>query len=429
VIVMSTNRGSALSKSLPAVAISLFLLMSTFQSPVAAAETVPFADEFSSPARPGEPVRVLENYEKLSNDLFLHEPDLWGGAYVDGTVLVVKAVGRSVSAARSILQSVGITQGISVVPGTRSIRQLDELANSALEAAVSEVVQVGPQYSTSKVVIGMTKDNPNYRSFLASLNRDAFAVFRSAPARQTSRYFDTSPFYGGARIRLSSTSSTAAVSCSSGFSWNAPNSTAQMMVTAGHCYASTSSLYPLVSRYTTSGWTQIGNVVWSSAGAGGTVAGRNGDLSVYSLTSGLTSTNRVYVGTYDTTASRQVVGSVSLPEGWKGTSVYTSGAGPAGGNGSGEVLLDWISLVNQTINYSNGQTYTKLSVGENASTCVGSGDSGGAVYQVSGSSNALAVGIISGSNNHGILFTNCRSYFTPIGILVSDYGGSLKTTP
>ena len=82
---------------------------------------VPLANELGAPNRLGQPVDVSENYDKLSNSLFKREPELWGGAYVDGAVLVVKTVGRSVEEARWVLKSIGIKRGIAVVPASRSI--------------------------------------------------------------------------------------------------------------------------------------------------------------------------------------------------------------------------------------------------------------------------------------------------------------------
>jgi len=201
------------------------------------------------------------------------------------------------------------------------------------------------------------------------------------------------------------------------------------MISAGHCYTELGNSYSTLNSVTSSGaWNPIGSVVWSSVGTSGTITGRHGDLSISIMSGSNATQGYVYVGTYDTSNSRHVIGRVSLPEGWKGSNVYPSGAGPAVGNGTGQVLLDWISLVNQTVTYSNSnQTITNLSFGENASTCVGSGDSGGAVYQENGTSDAYAVGIISGTNNQGGLFTNCRNYFTPIGYVATDWGGSIKT--
>jgi hypothetical protein len=164
----------------------------------------------------------------------------------------------------------------------------------------------------------------------------------------------------------------------------------------------------------------------------GTMSSRHGDLAVYALSGTNGSSNRIYVGTNNTSTSRAIIGSTVLPEGWQGSGVYTSGTGASQGNGTGEVNLDWISLVNQTVTYTNtnpSQVVKNLTVGENATTCTGHGDSGGAVYQQSGSSNAYAMGIISGNNGQGIGPTNCRNCFTPIGYVASDFGGSLKTSP
>jgi hypothetical protein len=121
-----------------------------------------------------------------------------------------------------------------------------------------------------------------------------------------------------------------------------------------------------------------------------------------------------------------------LPEGWTGTTLFTSGTGCSQGNGTGEVNLDWISLVNQTEVYTNftpNQVFNKLTVGENQSTCIGHGDSGGAVYLQRANGTAYAIGVISGTNNRGGGWTNCRSFYTPIGLVTQDFGGSLKVAP
>jgi hypothetical protein len=70
---------------------------------------------------------------------------------------------------------------------------------------------------------------------------------------------------------------------------------------------------------------------------------------------------------------------------------------------------------------------SNVDVGENDSQCVGGGDSGGAVYQTSGSDNAYGIGIISGDNGQGWGPTNCRNYYTPLHLVASDLGGAIKT--
>jgi len=398
----------------------------------AAPAMAPFSTAPSSPAKPGDPPNVAQNYAILLEKFFGPHPDLWGGSFVDGQTLVVTTVGYSVDQAVALLADAGVTQGIHVVAGKRSITDLEKLTEQAASIYAGNIVSVGPQYATSTVAVGVLDDDMNQRTALAAVDPSAFTVYQAAPASSTSRYWDTSPFYGGAQLVLTGSGSGGTV-CSSGFAWNAPAGSTKYFVTAGHCYEENNGTRATVNRVSTSNaWIPIGSISWSSMNNTGTMSSRHGDLAVYALSGTNGSSNRIYVGTNNTSTSRAIIGSTVLPEGWQGSGVYTSGTGASQGNGTGEVNLDWISLVNQTVTYTNtspSQVVKNLTVGENATTCTGHGDSGGAVYQQSGSSNAYAMGIISGNNGQGIGPTNCRNYFTPIGYVASDFGGSLKTSP
>ncbi|MDZ7578766.1 MAG: hypothetical protein U0904_11420 [Candidatus Nanopelagicales bacterium] len=172
---------------------------------------------------------------------------------------------------------------------------------------------------------------------------------------------------------------------------------------------------------------QIGKVFWSSAGPTGTTADRHGDVAVWKATGKLKTVGRIYTGTGNATAKSAVKDRTSLPEGWKGPNLYTSGAGPFYGNGSGQINPDWISLVNQTIYYSAiKMTVANLTVAEHSSACVGKGDSGGAFYLTRPSGGVRAVGVISGTNNQGPGPLNCRNYYTPLEYVASDFGGAVK---
>jgi len=50
----------------------------------------------------------------------------------------------------------------------------------------------------------------------------------------------------------------------------------------------------------------------------------------------------------------------------------------------------------------------------------------GAVYLANSDGSATAVGVISGSNDQGVAWTNCRNYFTPISYVASDWGGAIR---
>lgn len=73
------------------------------------------------------------------------------------------------------------------------------------------------------------------------------------------------------------------------------------------------------------------------------------------------------------------------------------------------------------MNYPSA-TYTGLTVAEDPSECTSDGDSGGSVYRDQGDFEALAVGIISGSNNGGFGLSNCRTYYSPLNGLWFDAG-------
>lgn len=134
--------------------------------------------------------------------------------------------------------------------------------------------------------------------------------------------------------------------------------------------------------------------------------------------------NKVFIGNGDTTSTRNVTGTKELPQGYSTAYLRTSGAsGKYAGNSSlGEISPDWISLVDQIVYFGNtGLTIEGLTVAEDASECVSPGDSGGAVYLQSGTGNAIAVGVISGTNGQGAGPANCRNYYSPMSSFYVNY--------
>ena len=390
-----------------------------------------------SGAKAGSPEGVLVNYPILQKVFFEPEPERWGGAFVDGDVLVVLAHSQSVDEAARKLNMAGVRGAVEVRPAVRSISELELLAERALAFGSAALVSVGPMYSRGVIVVGMSRDDLAFRSYLAGLAPGAFEAYLTAPAHRTSRFFDTSPFSGGGQILLKTAGASGGAPCSSGFAWNDPSGDDEFIVTASHCYASGGLWRGQVHRVTsTNTWLQIGTVTWSSGNSSGTVTGKRGDVAAFRLLPGLRGSNRVFVGACNTLTRRDVVGWTSLPEGWKGSNLWSSGSGCAQTtngqpNGTGEVMLDWVSLVNQTVVYTDvvpSQTFKNLSVGENESVCFRDGDSGGSVYLRLLGGTAAAVGIVSGTNNSGGLFTNCRNYFTPVGVVVADFGGTPRTS-
>jgi hypothetical protein len=410
-------------------------LTCTLFASLAQAEASPeviIEDALTSPARPGDPEDAALNFTLIQDNLFSKQPNDWGGAYVDGEELVVKSISYDEDTAMRLLAEVGVTHGVQVVRADRSIADLQSLSREVWKLAGDTVVAVGPQYSTSTVVVAVLEPSATDETFrdpadLAAIRRigNGAVKFYAQQGRPqaASRYTDASPFMGGARIFFGSSRV-----CSSGFAWNAPGA-GRFMLSAGHCYTSSSGTFGAVKRKDANGQLNaIGSVTYSSVASYGTVAGRHGDFAVYKLSGDKDNLGKIFVGPYDTKSSRVIKGRLSLPENWQGSNVYTSGAGGSLGNGDGQIQIQWVSLINQTVYYSNsGQTMSNVDVGENDSQCVGGGDSGGAVYQTSGSDNAYGIGIISGDNGQGWGPTNCRNYYTPLHLVASDLGGAIKT--
>jgi hypothetical protein len=404
---------------------------------------LPTIDQLGLPSGDGTQ-EIAESYTIIEAKLLIPHPDEWGGAYVDGDYLVVNTVTRSTRDATKLLEALNLSAPIRVEAVPFSMAELADVTDALAgdPALAGSYASIGPDYSHSRVVVGLlTGDDardPGATPQLGSLaitetgdSRGAvpIATYDGGTPQSTSRYFDSSPFYGGDNLHFSGNGGNG---CSGAFTW--ANGSTKYLVSASHCArtatVSRNSVYKVdvsnTSTITDDTYTRIGTVVWTSGGLNGTVSGRHGDLSVIKLNSGLGVSARVFVGTYNTITTRTVIGSQSLPQGLKPTTLRSSGAGPYYGNGDGEIAPTWISLVNQTVTYNNnGQTYKNLTVAEDSANCFEPGDSGGAVYMQSGSSNAYAVGVISGDNGQGAGPTNCRNYYTPIGYVTGDFGGNL----
>ncbi|MDP4013702.1 MAG: hypothetical protein U0990_10700 [Candidatus Nanopelagicales bacterium] len=363
----------------------------------------------------------------MQDKLFIPHPEEWGGAYVDGDTLVVNTVRRSPVRAAKVLRKIGVTRGVTIRKVDVSMAQHDTVTADVMSDPLlrGSVVAAGPEYRNSQVVVGV-RDG-------VSLTRAAKARLKTIAARSgvptttynhrgdpvlTNRYWDTSPYNGGDNVNFGPGGG-----CSNAFAWKG----GQYMVSAAHCYTRSGLRVFRYKTGTKSVGKQIGKVLWSSANASGTTADRHGDVVVWKATGGLKTVGRIYTGTGNATAKSAVKDRTSLPEGWKGPNLYTSGAGPFYGNGSGQINPDWISLVNQTIYFRDTKaTVANLTVAEHSSACIGKGDSGGAFYLTRPSGGVRAVGVISGTNNGGGSWTNCRNYYTPLEYVASDFGGAVK---
>ncbi|WP_392749771.1 Ig-like domain-containing protein [Streptomyces sp. LN590] len=238
---------------------------------------------------------------------------------------------------------------------------------------------------------------------------------------QANRQYDTSPYYGGARIHSDITTSKA-VWCTAGFSWKYDGK--WYMVTAGHCTSGNGAIT------NPSGTDYIGPVVrdnWKNGYGSVKLSGQSyysGDLSLYRVNPDSSATPRIYKGGKTSTSSRPVHGY------WKrwaqsGDKVCT------GGMMTGEVCGWKVTDTQATVHYSSGTTAKNMVIAKKTSgSCTISGDSGGPVYTVDSSGRAFAKGILSGgggggSDNSGGLLDPCYLIFTDIGLANSAFPGTV----
>lgn len=238
---------------------------------------------------------------------------------------------------------------------------------------------------------------------------------------QANRQYDTSPYYGGARIHSDLTTSKA-VWCTAGFSWKYDSK--WYMVTAGHCTSGNGAIS------NPSGTDYIGPVVRDNCRNGyGSVklSGQSyysGDLSLFRVNSGSSATPRIYKGGNTSGSSRSVHGY------WKrwaqsGDQVCT------GGMQTGEMCGWKVTDTQATIHYSSGTTAKNMVVAKKTSgSCSIPGDSGAPVYTVDNKGHAIAKGTLSGGGRGGGdkssgFLDPCYLYFTDIGLANSAFPGTI----
>lgn len=378
-------------------------------------------------SNPGNPDQAIENYTKLEAEFDRH-PDRWGGAFVDGDSLVVRYFGVSEAQARKTLESINVRVGIRLEKGQASYGQLIDStlrANRDLKSSGAGFATIGPDWAAGEVAVEADRNDPRVASVLGKLNAPKnvkFAVRQSVAAKglPKSRYYDTVRYFGGSAVKMSNGSSSN--TCSIGLQLVGSDGYAYAL-TAGHCYQPVSSggsslgTRPTLGRLTNSSGSSvtIGSIWGTSTTSFGNVSGRVGDTAVYRLSGGR-DVNRgtVYVGTGNTTIQRNVGSLISVPVGWTGSNVYTSGASgyPSATSALGQISPTWVSLDNQCTNYANGQNFCGITIIEDVSECVSGGDSGGLIYR-DRFPYVDPIGIISGSNGQGPGPTNCRNYYTP----------------
>lgn len=395
----------------------------------AAPEPLAFTSKYRPVNTPGAPERALDNYAIIVKEMEAR-PTLWGGAFVDGSQLVIKFVGQSRGDATSTLARLGVRDAIRLQESTVSLVDLESAVSSiSNDPSVSQVVStVGPDYADSSVALGVESMTPGVESALLRLKKERGIngrAYRDHRGKPTSRYFAAPYYIGSHAIGLMASGGSTYSGCSMGFNLYSSDGYGYA-VTASHCWQPTpnSSLQPVVNRIQSDGsLRRIGAATWSSAHNGVNYPDRFGDLLVYRYDgdaqqpSSSSGTARVYEGPGNVESKSSIITGIrEFPQGYQTQSLRMAGSSGYFNNNStyGYIGPDWISLVNQVVTYTNGLKYNQLTVAEDESECVHGGDSGGPVFLQTGSGTAQAVGIISGTNNQGASFTNCRNYYTPI---------------
>ncbi|WP_392957648.1 DNRLRE domain-containing protein [Streptomyces sp. LN245] len=330
----------------------------------------------------------------------------------------------------------GPTVTEKVVPHTEvvdhSITALESVRDEVLQLSEAELPGVSALHvafvdaADNRVVVETETAAPALITALGErYGTDAVAVHLTpgldTVEPQANRQYDSSPYYGGARIYSEKTGNTASW-CTAGFTWK--YNSKWYMVTAGHCTTGNGAiLNPAQTDY-------IGPVVrdnWKNGYGSVKLSGQNyysGDLSLFRVESGSSATPRIYKGGKTSSSSRSVHGY------WKrwaqsGDQVCT------GGMMTGE-LCGWkVTDTQATVHYTTGSTAKNVVIAKKTSgSCSISGDSGAPVYTVDSNGRAIAKGILSGgggggSDNSGGFLDPCYLMFTDIGLANSAFPGTV----
>lgn len=285
------------------------------------------------------------------------------------------------------------------------------------------IFRTEPDPAANRVVISVERmSDPLLHALAARYGVEAIAI-RIDPDRPslTGRRDDTSPFWGGARIKVEENSY-----CSDGFTWRI-NSTTDGMLTAGHCkpaggYVQTTvSSMGFVSSGTRESWTRgVGTVYMTGQSV------YRGDIALIQVAYGNTASARMYRGDTNSITSSPVRAMWSR-RAQVGDRYCT------GGYRTGEMCGWRVDRVGINIKYNDGEgTGRNLVEGSKQDQCTLKGDSGGPVFTVQSDGGIVAKGLISGGggggdDDFGGAWDRCRNYFTDIWEAYYGFPGVLKT--
>ena len=271
------------------------------------------------------------------------------------------------------------------------------------------ILMTAPDEKANRVVITVSKASPQLFSYLADRYGTEAIALRLEPTTGTSgpnsRLFDTSRFWGGARIYAN----TGGHYCTDSFSWEVGSVSGNAMLTAGHCVGdggavrigdSSSPIAGNVASGTEENWKYgVGTVYFPGQTT------YRGDAGLIRIVSSYGSDPLIYRGARDSISGQHVLsgGHAYTPV---GTIIYVGGqaAGETGPFRVGSQHTDvWYSNTNETVRgVSIGQFYG------NPHPCPIGGDSGGSVFSVV-TGGVKAVGTYS-----GYYVTTCTLVYTEI---------------
>jgi streptogrisin C len=311
---------------------------------------------------------------------------------------------------------------------SRSFAALEQVKHEVIGLTSAEVpdgdaiFETIPDPANNRIIISVDKMSTALFSALAERYGTETISVRFAPdeprGEPQPRDRDTSPFYGGATIRIPSGGT-----CSSGFSWYSGSTS--MMLTAGHCAPSGGSIStPATSMGSvTSGsrenWTNGTGTVYLTG-----QSTYRGDLALIQIASNKSSNGRIYRGGAGSNSSAPV------KEMWSRMAA-TGDQYCTGGYRTGE-LCGWsVTRVRFDHRYSNGEVVRNANRGSKQGQCNLGGDSGGPVYTVRSDGGIAAKGIHSGgggggSDNWGGALDPCFEIFTDIWDAYYAFPGVLR---
>lgn len=277
---------------------------------------------------------------------------------------------------RDVAAQASAESGVSVElrPAAYSLDALVKEARRLMAADPGQVgariTRVGPLPDASGLLVGV--DPASARRGMPTVRSSVRTVVQVAPAFRAmigDRQNDSSPWYGGSRIRRGS------AGCTSAFPARRNSDGASVLITAAHCGAGTWS-------------TPTGRTIGISS-----ASTRNQSIDGMYIVTNEASGNRIYRGSFTTADSIPVRGSSDV--------VLLGNQVCVGGSYSGQVCTLLVTATNQFVNLQGFGTVGPGTIAEewNRQGASGEGDSGGPAYGYADrGSRVSAKGIITGGD-------------------------------